>query len=97
MIEYREQLDEFGKPIVVISDKEKRDIEYTVRRVNMGSALWKVTCGTGPIPKDLQGYNTTMDAACDRVESYLNKSKVTRTVKRNLRRAAKSEANQHTQ
>jgi hypothetical protein len=81
MIERREGLDEFGKPTAVYSDKSKRDIEYTVRKRDMGSSLWRITCGTGPVPSALQGYHTDMARAEDAVVNYLKSIKTSRTLK----------------
>lgn len=81
MITREEKMDEFGKPIYVLSDKEKRDIEYTVRRRNMGSTLWKITCGSGPIPKALEGCYTNSQDAEDQAVRYLKRIKTSRTVR----------------
>ena len=80
MIERVEELDIFGKPKVIFTS-DKRDISYEVTKVNMGSALWKVKCGTGNVPKVLQGMWTKMEEAEKAVVKFLENTKVTRTVK----------------
>ena len=80
MIERTEELDIFGKPKAIFTS-DKRDISYEVTKVNMGSALWKVKCGTGNVPKVLQGMWTKMEEAEKAVVKFLENTKVTRTVK----------------
>jgi hypothetical protein len=80
MINRVEELDIFGKPKVIFTS-DKRDITYEVTKLNMGSSLWRVKCGTGNVPKALQGSWTKMDDAEKAVVKYLEKTKVTRTVK----------------
>lgn len=80
MIERVEELDVFGKPKVTFTS-DKRNITYEVTKLNMGSTLWKVKCGTGNVPKALQGMWTKMEKAEEAVVKYLENTKVTRTVK----------------
>lgn len=81
MIERIEELDIFGKPKVIFKDPSKRDISYEVTKLNMGSTLWRVKCGTGNVPKALEGLWTHRVYAEEAVIDYLKNTKVTRTVK----------------
>lgn len=80
--EYIPKINE--KPIVEITDKDKFNHTFVVKPTNDGFVFYEVTVSKGAVPKQLQSKYSRMRNAVKDVTNYIENSKPTPTVRRDL-------------
>lgn len=90
-VNIEEKTDEFGNPLLLLTDPDKTKVDYSVAKSRDGYAFYEVRISKGTVPKELSSFFTNQKDAEQAVLFYLSKLSKSYTVKRDDIRKARDE------
>ena len=80
-----------GKPKTIVTDPEKFNHEFIVRRTNDGFIFYEVAVTKGSVPSILSGVYSTMTHGVKEVVKYIEKASASKTKDRDSKTAIREE------